>query len=248
MAYNPLRRYLSTLAYQIPPNASCRKFIIPKQSMEGSPSSPTFYNRCSGDVHILFKHPQVENILLDQTFVNICLFEKVPTNQWTQPLLDDISNYINTLTSIAQLRTENQSSHTHTCDAYDTGVTVEADANVDTPITGLADEVRDLLETNVNPNLKADGGYCRFVRLDPTGGERFRLIVSLEGSCVTCPSSRITLKNSIENCVTFYIPEVEEVVWENAPSATSKHGDSSDTSKENNYELTLLSSIRKHLI
>lgn len=35
--------------------------------------------------------------------------------------------------------------------------------------------------------------------------------LKLQGSCTSCPSSIITLKNGIQNMLQFYIPEVEGV-------------------------------------
>ena len=35
--------------------------------------------------------------------------------------------------------------------------------------------------------------------------------LKLQGSCISCPSSIITLKNGIQNMLQFYIPEVEGV-------------------------------------
>ncbi|KAL0186287.1 hypothetical protein M9458_017957, partial [Cirrhinus mrigala] len=35
--------------------------------------------------------------------------------------------------------------------------------------------------------------------------------LKLQGSCTSCPSSIITLKNGIQNMLQFYVPEVEGV-------------------------------------
>lgn len=35
--------------------------------------------------------------------------------------------------------------------------------------------------------------------------------VKLQGSCTSCPSSIVTLKNGIQNMLQFYVPEVESV-------------------------------------
>jgi NFU1 iron-sulfur cluster scaffold homolog, mitochondrial len=36
--------------------------------------------------------------------------------------------------------------------------------------------------------------------------------VRLAGSCVSCPSSSITLRNGVENMLTHYIPEVKGLI------------------------------------
>jgi NFU1 iron-sulfur cluster scaffold homolog, mitochondrial len=41
---------------------------------------------------------------------------------------------------------------------------------------------------------------------------------SFQGSCSSCPSSIVTLKNGVQNMLQFYIPEVIEVIQVTEPS------------------------------
>ncbi|EEB13989.1 HIRA-interacting protein, putative [Pediculus humanus corporis] len=64
----------------------------------------------------------------------------------------------------------------------------------------------ELLETRIRPTVQEDGGDVVF-----KGFENGIVKLKLLGSCTTCPSSIVTLKNGIQNMLQFYIPEVLEV-------------------------------------
>ncbi|KAJ3124021.1 hypothetical protein HK098_001452 [Nowakowskiella sp. JEL0407] len=66
--------------------------------------------------------------------------------------------------------------------------------------------IKELLDTRIRPTIQEDGGdveYCGF--------ENGMVKLKLKGSCRTCDSSVVTLKNGIENMLMHYIPEVEGV-------------------------------------
>ncbi|PVU86406.1 hypothetical protein BB559_006524 [Furculomyces boomerangus] len=69
-------------------------------------------------------------------------------------------------------------------------------------------EIKELLDTRIRPSINEDGGDLEFVSFDMKTGV---LRVSLHGACRGCSSSEITLKNGIENMLTYYIPEVKSV-------------------------------------
>ena len=66
--------------------------------------------------------------------------------------------------------------------------------------------IKELLETRIRPTVQEDGGDVVF-----KGFENGIVKLKLLGSCTTCPSSIVTLKNGIQNMLQFYIPEVLEV-------------------------------------
>jgi Fe-S cluster biogenesis protein NfuA len=72
----------------------------------------------------------------------------------------------------------------------------------------VAQQIRELLDTRIRPAVAQDGGDIVFRGFDEKTG-----VVSLylRGSCSGCPSSRMTLKNGIENMLRHYIPEVSAV-------------------------------------
>lgn len=61
----------------------------------------------------------------------------------------------------------------------------------------------------VRSSLQADGGDVGFVSWDESTGV---VGVRLQGMCVGCPMSQITLKEGIERALKEAVPEVKEVV------------------------------------
>ena len=71
--------------------------------------------------------------------------------------------------------------------------------------------IKDLLEEYVKPAVEGDGGAIDFV-----GFEEGIVTVSMRGACAGCPSSTMTLRGGIENLLKQHIPDVKEVVAEDA--------------------------------
>lgn len=67
-------------------------------------------------------------------------------------------------------------------------------------------KIRELLDTRVRPAVAMDGGDIQFHAFQDG-----IVYVRLQGACVGCPSSTMTLKAGIENMLRHYIPEVIEV-------------------------------------
>lgn len=70
----------------------------------------------------------------------------------------------------------------------------------------LETKVRNVIE-QIRPYLQADGGDITFVEL--TGDNVVN--VELHGACGSCPFSRMTLKNGVEDAMKKAIPEVKSV-------------------------------------
>ncbi len=73
------------------------------------------------------------------------------------------------------------------------------------------DAIRSLLDEYVRPAVETDGGAIDFRSF-----ENGVVTVLLKGSCAGCPSSTATLKGGIENLLKQHLPEVKEVVAEDA--------------------------------
>ena len=69
--------------------------------------------------------------------------------------------------------------------------------------------IKELLHHRIRPAIQSDGGDISLHSFDEASGE---VRVKLEGSCVGCPSSSVTLKAGVENMLRHYIPEVTSVV------------------------------------
>eukprot|EP00469_Lotharella_globosa_P002060 CAMPEP_0167794758 /NCGR_PEP_ID=MMETSP0111_2-20121227/13992_1 /TAXON_ID=91324 /ORGANISM="Lotharella globosa, Strain CCCM811" /LENGTH=238 /DNA_ID=CAMNT_0007688219 /DNA_START=28 /DNA_END=741 /DNA_ORIENTATION=+ len=100
-------------------------------------------------------------------------------------------------------------------DFYQSGLPVIADEAdiVDTAGTEIMDDddevvqmIKELLEARIRPAVQEDGGDIAY-----RGFEDGVVKVQLQGSCVGCPSSSVTLKMGIENMLKHYVPEVTAV-------------------------------------
>lgn len=63
--------------------------------------------------------------------------------------------------------------------------------------------IKELLDTRIRPTVQEDGGDIIFMGYDD-GVVKLKM----QGSCSSCPSSVVTLKNGVQNMLQFYIPEV----------------------------------------
>lgn len=66
--------------------------------------------------------------------------------------------------------------------------------------------IKELLDTRIRPTVQEDGGDILFM-----GYEDGIVKLKMQGSCSSCPSSIVTLKNGVQNMMQFYIPEVVAV-------------------------------------
>lgn len=70
----------------------------------------------------------------------------------------------------------------------------------------LENKVKNVIE-QLRPYLQSDGGDIRFVNLT----EENVVNVELQGACGSCPFSRMTLKNGVEEAVKKALPEIKSV-------------------------------------
>uniref|UniRef100_A0A182Y7M5 NFU1 iron-sulfur cluster scaffold homolog, mitochondrial n=1 Tax=Anopheles stephensi TaxID=30069 RepID=A0A182Y7M5_ANOST len=97
-------------------------------------------------------------------------------------------------------------------DFFASGLPVVTDAkpNPDTQFNEDDDEtvqmIKELLDTRIRPTVQEDGGDIIFMGFDDG-----IVKLKMQGSCSSCPSSIVTLKNGVQNMLQFYIPEVVSV-------------------------------------
>lgn len=72
--------------------------------------------------------------------------------------------------------------------------------------TELTTKVKNVID-QIRPYLQADGGDIHFVELT----EDNVVNVELQGSCGSCPLSRMTLKNGVEEAMRKALPEIKSV-------------------------------------
>ena len=73
------------------------------------------------------------------------------------------------------------------------------------------EQIKRLLDEFVRPAVEQDGGAIDF-----TAFKDGKVFVQMRGACSGCPSSMQTLKGGIENLLKTHIPQVEEVVAQEA--------------------------------
>lgn len=66
--------------------------------------------------------------------------------------------------------------------------------------------IKELLDSKIRPTVQEDGGDIIFMAY-----EDGVVKLKMQGSCSSCPSSIVTLKNGVQNMLQFYIPEVQSV-------------------------------------
>lgn len=97
-------------------------------------------------------------------------------------------------------------------DFFASGLPVVTDVKPtsDTQINEDDDEtvqmIKELLDTRIRPTVQEDGGDIIFMGYDDG-----IVKLKMQGSCSSCPSSIVTLKNGVQNMLQFYIPEVVSV-------------------------------------
>lgn len=74
--------------------------------------------------------------------------------------------------------------------------------------TTIINRIKSEIEA-MRPFIQEDGGDVAFKGFDETTGV---VTVALQGHCVGCPLSQITLKQGLEEKVRAAVPEVTEVV------------------------------------
>jgi Fe-S cluster biogenesis protein NfuA len=70
----------------------------------------------------------------------------------------------------------------------------------------LETKVRGVIE-QIRPYLQADGGDISFVEITDDNVVN----VELQGACGSCPFSRMTLKNGVEDAMRKALPEIKSV-------------------------------------
>ncbi|CRG96858.1 NifU-like protein, putative [Plasmodium gallinaceum] len=75
-------------------------------------------------------------------------------------------------------------------------------------ILEIISSIKLLIEKRVRPIILNDGGDIKFICFDIDSGIVY---VQLEGACVTCSQSEMTLQYMIKNMLTYYISEIKEI-------------------------------------
>ena len=72
----------------------------------------------------------------------------------------------------------------------------------------IEEKVRQIIEDEVKPALRMDGGDIELLGVDEDGTVKVRLL----GACGACPFSTMTLKMGVEESLKRMVPEVKQVI------------------------------------
>jgi Fe-S cluster biogenesis protein NfuA len=194
-----------TIYAEMTPNPSTMKFVAnnylidPSASAEFTSQSETKgYSPLADE---LFNFPFVKGVFIAGNFVSITKNDALSWDFITNELRDFVRNYIadgkEILTRLPDMKPKE-----------------EKDSTIDTSNYGPSefdDAIRGLLDEYIRPAVEGDGGAIEFRNFD-----NGKVTVILRGACSGCPSSTQTLKGGIEQLLIQHIPEVKEVVAEEA--------------------------------
>lgn len=174
------------------PNPNSLKFLPGRQVMETGTAD--FPNLTSGQrsplAKQLFRIEGVKSVFLGCDFITIT---KIDDEVEWKVLKPDIFATI--------------------MDFFATGLPVVTDEEpaIEVAVNPEDDEtvamIKELLDTRIRPVVQEDGGDVVFM-----GFEGGVVKLKMQGSCTSCPSSIVTLKNGVQNMLQFYIPEVMGVI------------------------------------
>ena len=94
-------------------------------------------------------------------------------------------------------------------DFYSSGKECVIENNLEENFENLKEiekKIIQILDQKIRPAVAKDGGDIKFKNF-----EKGIVKVQLQGSCSGCPSSKMTLKQGVENLLCHYIPEVKQV-------------------------------------
>lgn len=173
------------------PNPNSLKFLPGRAVLEGRtmdfPSPASAY--CSPLARHLFKVEGVKSVFFGPDFITIS--KESEETDWNLIKPDIYATIMDFYATGLPVVTEEA--------ARPEGVASEDDDEV-------VAMIKELLDSRIRPTVQEDGGDVIY-----KGFEDGIVLLRLQGSCTSCPSSIITLKSGIQNMLQFYIPEVEGV-------------------------------------
>ncbi len=158
----------------------------------------------------LFNFPFVTGIFIAGNFISVTKNNLVEWMDVTLELREFIRDYLalnNNKTFIPEAVNPKEKPTTETGE----NIKILTDDSGEKVFTPIEQRIIELLEEYIRPAVEQDGGAIQFKSYD-----KGTLRVVLKGSCSGCPSSSFTLKAGIQGLFQKMLPEVTEVVAEEA--------------------------------
>ncbi len=197
-----------TIYAEMTPNPSTMKFVANKyllisgESVEFNSLSET--KGFSPLAEQLFQFPFIKGVFMASNFITITKTDNLGWDFITMEIREFIKEWISDGKDILIQMPEPKPVATESINEDNSEQKTYEPSEYDEAIVSLLDEY-------VRPAVENDGGAIDF-RSFKDGV----VTVILRGACSGCPSSTATLKGGIENLLKQHLPEVTEVVAENA--------------------------------
>jgi len=170
------------------PNPNSLKFL-PGTQVLGSTTMdfPTITDaQCSPLAKLLFRIEGVKSVFLGPDFLTISKHDEADWKTIKPEIFATLMDFFTSGLPVVHLEEKM---------VGDSGETDEDDDTIQM--------IKELLDTRIRPTVMEDGGDLIFVSFKDG-----IVHLKMQGSCTSCPSSMVTLKNGVQNMLQFYIPEV----------------------------------------
>ena len=172
---------------EVTPNPNSLKFLPGKKVSNSGPYEIIKKDDVKNDlVRNILSVNGVEGIFLGEDFISVNKNEKI---DW-----DDLKHIVISLIN----------------DFYSDGkefVIGESLEEENSNLNEIEKKIVKILDQKIRPAVARDGGDIKFKEF-----KNGIVKVQLQGSCSGCPSSKMTLKQGVQNLLCHYLPEVKEVV------------------------------------
>ncbi|MFN5214831.1 MAG: NifU family protein [Bacteroidota bacterium] len=186
-----------TVYSEMTPNPESMKFVCDRMMLDGNSAEFSSLQDAT-DCPLalaLFDFPFVKGVFIMNNVITLTKDSATEWNDVIPTLRQFIKLYLDDLKPV-----------------FNIGFQVKQDGNApqldDNEVIG---KIKEALDTYVKPAVEMDGGAIQFKSY-----HEGIVTLMLKGSCSGCPSSAITLKSGVEGLLKRIIPEVKEVVAENA--------------------------------
>ena len=195
--------HITTVYAESTPNPAAMKFVANRNLIEGTPIDFTdkSQTKVSPLASKLFSFPFVTGVFMANNFITI---SKTNTVEWEDILLDVrefLKDYLSQNLPVLQAQVV-----TEKAAIVSNATAVEEKLTSETDI-----KIAQILDEYIRPAVEGDGGAITFKSF-----KNGVVTVVLQGACSGCPSSTFTLKAGIEGLLKRLMPEVNEVVAEEA--------------------------------
>ncbi len=198
---------------EMTPNPAVMKFVIDRSLiLHGEQAEFTSKQQAEGASPLaeeIFNFPFVKNVFISGNFVSVTKDDSLGWEMIIQQLREHIREWL--MENELAVTFVPESAQPQSEALPTPGQTEDHIASTNLVASQFDDQIKRLLDEFVRPAVEQDGGAIDF-----TGFKDGKVFVQMRGACSGCPSSMQTLKGGIENLLKTHIPQVEEVVAQEA--------------------------------